>query len=548
MKAKLSFLSFLFFVFLSITLKFAFGLNINCDALPTSINIASGSTYPIVCSVLNQERVGKSGYIVVNISSNATIVERGEFIVNASVNLNNLNCFESELKNGTFTCLNNSSEYVFPSGKSTLNLNITSQPNLAPSTYTIDVYIMTSKTGVDNPNIKSVESIVFIKTGIAIITNLTNVQTLNQNTNVTVAIPNSNKTVSFNLTVPGSSTRQILSLENGIVVSPETAKIINSSYSESSITTGNTIVTNKTLVVETEGSGTQEIFVYVGDFGLPSQIMFITPYQTYLLQDFSFDSNKRTLIFKVTYASPGNITLTWISSTTIPTAPPAATGVYIPPATQPTLKRNLTLEITGNTTMVAGTTNFLIITVFNAGNFTENDVKISFSGIPQNWMNITPTSSTILAGSSQYYLATIAIPQNETGRKTITFTVNSSVGTTASKNITIEILPFNVSKPTPVCGNGICEPGEDSTTCPQDCKIAPTPSPSIPISGAIIATTTNPIVRTVFSVLIAFVIIVIAIRIIAQRRKPWRTRFEPSYSEKIMNSLKKQIKKALEEE
>jgi hypothetical protein len=42
-----------------------------------------------------------------------------------------------------------------------------------------------------------------------------------------------------------------------------------------------------------------------------------------------------------------------------------------------------------------------------------------------------------------------------------------------------------VAKPvipvTPVCGNGVCEAGEDYINCPQDCPAPPAPVPSIEV-------------------------------------------------------------------
>lgn len=180
------------------------------------------------------------------------------------------------------------------------------------------------------------------------------------------------------------------------------------------------------------------------------------------------------------------------------------TPTIVPPVVVPTLPtRALSIIISGNATMTAGTTNTLTITVFNIGNATETGVRISFTGIPTDWIAITPASTNIAVATSQDYLATIAIPSNETGTRTVIFTATSAEGTTASRSITLTIVAPTVAPPAPVavCGNGICEPGETPENCPADCAVvSPTPSPFAAITGMIVSVVTNPIYASIIAI------------------------------------------------
>lgn len=112
--------------------------------------------------------------------------------------------------------------------------------------------------------------------------------------------------------------------------------------------------------------------------------------------------------------------------------------------------------------------------------------------------------------------------------------------------------PTSTPTPTPaVCGNAVCEAGEDSTSCPQDCPVQPpTPSPLGPlgpITGAVVKTVTNPInIGIAAGIVVAGILIVIVVRLIVRRSKPWRTDFTPQYQEDLLKKLKRQVKEVSE--
>jgi hypothetical protein len=69
-----------------------------------------------------------------------------------------------------------------------------------------------------------------------------------------------------------------------------------------------------------------------------------------------------------------------------------------------------------------------------------------------------------------------------------------------------------------VCGNGICEKGENNANCPEDCPIVPAGLGGI--TGAIIATVTNPIYAGIIAlIIIAIILSVLSLRLIKKSCK-----------------------------
>jgi hypothetical protein len=62
-----------------------------------------------------------------------------------------------------------------------------------------------------------------------------------------------------------------------------------------------------------------------------------------------------------------------------------------------------------------------------------------------------------------------------------------------------------------VCGNGVCEKGENNANCPEDCPAAaPTPTGGLgAITGAIVATITNPVFAGIISLVVIAVILTV---------------------------------------
>lgn len=236
---------------------------------------------------------------------------------------------------------------------------------------------------------------------------------------------------------------------------------------------------------------------------------------------FTIDTAANTVTFTITGgATPYAIfgLPSKISPTVGPSPAPITGNVVIPT----NLTRALSILVSGNATITAGTAGTLTITVSNLGNATETGVTVSSSGVPANWISITPSSANISKAASQDYLATIVIPGNESGTKTILFTARSSKGTNASKSITINIIAPSTPVPAAVCGNGVCETGETSANCPADCATAMPPSSSTAIINTIAETLSNP----VYAGLIVAVIVILVVYLIFGRKSKTGTRTE----------------------
>jgi hypothetical protein len=99
------------------------------------------------------------------------------------------------------------------------------------------------------------------------------------------------------------------------------------------------------------------------------------------------------------------------------------------------------MTLTGESSVVipAGANDTMVLSVNNDGNVDLTGVKLSFSGIPSDWVMTFPLSSDISAGSSKDYLVIIYVPENETGSKQVTFMSSSNQGATAEKNVTLSL-------------------------------------------------------------------------------------------------------------
>jgi len=126
-----------------------------------------------------------------------------------------------------------------------------------------------------------------------------------QNTTITVPIPDSTETVNLTLAVPGSGTRHIAALDNGLICSPESATIDSIDYSSSS----------KALTVELSGGGAQDIVVYVGDKGEPKSIKVDGTAVT----SWTYSSTAKTVTFTATISCPDEIIVSWYVAPTTTT-------------------------------------------------------------------------------------------------------------------------------------------------------------------------------------------------------------------------------------
>jgi len=99
------------------------------------------------------------------------------------------------------------------------------------------------------------------------------------------------------------------------------------------------------------------------------------------------------------------------------------------------------LVIIGEDTVaiVPGANDTLTLSVSNMGESDLTDVSLSTEGIPSDWILIYPPSSDIPSETAKDFIVLIAVPQNETGAKTITFKATSQEEATASKDVTLNI-------------------------------------------------------------------------------------------------------------
>jgi len=99
----------------------------------------------------------------------------------------------------------------------------------------------------------------------------------------------------------------------------------------------------------------------------------------------------------------------------------------------------MTIEGEASIAIPPGSNDTMVLTVNNGGNVDLTGVKLSFEGIPSDWVLTFPLSSDIDAGESKDYLVIIYVPENETGTKEITFAANSNEGATAEKTVSLTL-------------------------------------------------------------------------------------------------------------
>ncbi len=78
--------------------------------------------------------------------------------------------------------------------------------------------------------------------------------------------------------------------------------------------------------------------------------------------------------------------------------------------------------------------------VRNIGTLDLTDVIISFEGAPESWIRVQPLLADIKAGASYGYSVEVKAPESETGVKAIKFFASSNENTTASKEMTLNVV------------------------------------------------------------------------------------------------------------
>lgn len=514
------------------------------DPLVPSI-ITAGETYEIPCKVENTESEATSAYLRLNISETMgeSAVLTGDFKIIASLNGTSLKCTEND--NGDFSCFNGLEEYLFDKAKYSLSLNVTSEPNLIPSDYAFTLSLLTTKVGVDNPNVTSTQTTSNTTTGeLTSVINLTTTTNTEERTNVTVSIPNSNKKINLSLTVKPNTTRQIVTLENELIISPENATVNNVSYGSS--LAGST--TTKTLSIDaTAPTGTQEMLVYVDGLGEPTQIVITTPTgfsMTLTSSSWAYDDATKILKFNATFASPISTVLKWI--TTAPSAPaaPASSGGGGGGGIAPSVSARV-LSPLASIEQSATSASRYAVDIENTGT-ADAAFRLEIGGLPAGYYTVSdPVTIPVIGGNNKrgtlYY--TLTLPADATD-KTFTVSVKGTAGllsSATSYSVSLKVLSAAAgaaTTTTTVPATGITLPSIPGIVIPTDA-----------ISGAFVSLSERNDVRIAAGGVAAAAIAVFAVRTFARRRTPWRNDYyKPKFQAGVLEGMKKQVKRRFADE
>jgi len=90
-------------------------------------------------------------------------------------------------------------------------------------------------------------------------------------------------------------------------------------------------------------------------------------------------------------------------------------------------------------TIAPNSNDTMTLSVSNMGASDLTGVSLSYEGIPSDWILVYPTAVDIPSETSKDFIVLIAVPENETESKTITFKVTAQGGITASKDVALNI-------------------------------------------------------------------------------------------------------------
>lgn len=524
-------------------------ISLECQDPLLPVNIVGGETHEIICTLENMESVDKSMYVrlIIEETTETLPVWFGDFEVSASIDSDVLVCTESETVYGNFSCFadEEGTEYMLPPDTHSLNINVTSEPNLWPSEYNFTLAVLTTEAGVDNPDVESTQTTSNTTEGeLTTVINLTTTTDEEEETNITVSIPNSDTKVNLTLTVLPGTTRQIVALENELIISPENATVNNVSYDTTTVgaTTTNTLSINTTAP-----TGTQEILVYVGDLGEPDQIVITTPLGfslTLTSADWDYDDATKVLTFNATFASSISTILQWLTTTPPGPAAPAPTGGGGGGAGG--IGPSLSLKITDALKTIeqsADSSARYAVDVENTGT-ADGTFVLEIGELPDNYYSVSdPITLKPIGGvkaGKLYY--TLTLPADATDY-VFRVTVKGTAGLlTASESFVamLKILPVGAVPTT-------------TTTTTTTTTIPALPTVTIPIgaiTGAVTAFSAEPLVRIVAGGIGIFVAGIFVIRVsVRRKRTPWRTDYhKPAHQSKVLSSMKKQVKKRFKKE
>ncbi len=226
-----------------------------------------------------------------------------------------------------------------------------------------------------------------------------------------------------------------------------------------------------------------------------------------------------------------------------PTAPRYITPIVILP--RPAISIKLIAPTT--ITQQIGTTATYNVTVYNDGEIDLEKVYLNLTGLPNEWYSL-PEEISLRVGETRRLSFNLTIPNITPTNYTFILTaIGEGKGRIATDSVEITLITTSAKPaplPAPVCGNGICEPGEDYINCPKDCPAPTPPSPPKTIIDTFITIITNPTVQTIIVGIILVITFVLLIRKIAWKGKPWKANFSPTHQEGLLRKLKRQIRES----
>jgi uncharacterized membrane protein len=125
-----------------------------------------------------------------------------------------------------------------------------------------------------------------------------------------------------------------------------------------------------------------------------------------------------------------------VAPPTVPEIPPTVEEEE-EPVIEPVPTVELSISGSDVVSVEAGTNDTTILTVENTGSTDLTGVKLSYLGVPQEWIMVYPKSEDLKIGDSKEFLVAITVPENTSETKTITFTATSNEGASTTMEVTL---------------------------------------------------------------------------------------------------------------
>jgi len=199
-------------------------------------------------------------------------------------------------------------------------------------------------------------------------------------------------------------------------------------------------------------------------------------------------------------------------------------------------------------TQAAGSSATYTVNVQNIGGV-SGTLSLSITGLPSSYYSVS-SPITLSAGAKGTLNYTLALPSAATStRFTVVVNATGAGGLKDSKTyaVNLTVTPATVT----TSGGNTTTTGGNATQNITQNVTAPVVGLPKYITGAMTAIgnlASKRIVQYIAAGILLLILLILLIRFIASRRKPWRSRYGPSYQKKLVDKVKGQIKKVLEEE